>query len=77
MAISKEQLECMARGGTMVGGTCVVDAKVTLRIYKGNPCQGRFVTWIEKVINPGELRTLAKVGGLKRKIGLKRMKTRK
>ena len=78
-AISAEQLACMANGGTWSNGTCVMEGKVTLRVFKGNPCQGRYVTMIEKASNPGELRTLAKVGlkSLNTKTGNLKTKTGK
>jgi hypothetical protein len=69
MALTREQKICMAKGGVWMNGTCVLQGKVNMTVFKGNPCQGRFITMIEKASNPGELRTLAKVG-------LKSLKTR-
>ena len=62
ISTNEEQLNCLRMGGTWLGGQCVIEATVTTKVFKGNPCQGQFVTMIEKASNPGELRTLAKVG---------------
>ena len=61
-ATSKEmdQVSCEAHGGFWLGGQCVMEAMVTLRVFKGSPCQGAFITG--KASNPAQLRTLATIG---------------
>jgi len=38
-----------------------MEGKVTMKVFKGNPCQGRFITMIVKASNPAQLRALANV----------------
>ena len=54
--------ECKSKGGTWTNGICVFKGTIALRIFKGNPCQGHFITKIVKVSNPAKLRSLARVG---------------
>jgi len=54
-----DELACLHEGGVWLGGQCVMEAMVTLRVFKGSPCQGAFITG--EASNPAQLRTLAEV----------------
>ena len=60
MVITSEK-DCHAAGGVWLGGQCIFEATVSLRVFKGNPCQGDMITRIVKASDPA-FRTIAKVG---------------
>jgi hypothetical protein len=56
------KLDCEKnRGGVWLKGQCITQGTVTLKIFKGSPCQGDLITRIVMASNPAELQTLAKV----------------
>jgi len=64
LATSTDKLDeagCKVAGGTWNGKDCVGGFKVTMKVFKGNPCNGRFITRTVKVSNPAHIRTLASV----------------
>jgi hypothetical protein len=62
-AISTEtdQAGCRKAGGVWVDGQCVLQAMVTMAVFKGNPCENPFITRIVNVSNPAQLRTLMRL----------------
>lgn len=52
---------CTAAGGVWLGGQCVFEATLSLRVFKGNPCQNDTITRIVRASDPA-FRTLANVG---------------
>ena len=59
--VAVNQATCEKAGGVWLGGQCVLEGTISLRIFKGNPCQGDMITRIVRASDPA-FRNLAKVG---------------
>jgi hypothetical protein len=51
---------CARRGGVWLGGQCVLEGTISVRIFKGSPCQGDFISMSVKAGDPA-LPTVANI----------------